>query len=651
MTENRSYQSNFSGGRISPRLNSRVDLDLYNNAVQTADNCILLQGGGARRRGGLALKAELTAPSAASEYTRWQAEEFIFDEEEGYMIAFRADGDADVVLRDGTVQTTITGGNWAEAQIGKLSVTQSLNTMIVCNRDKAIQRILRTGLDSFTIGGFDFEVNSVSGRKNCPYYKFAASNITVTPAATTGTGVQLLASGAAFAASMVGEQLLIKNKAVEVASYVSDSEVTIDIKEDLEDTEATIDWEEEAFNDRNGWPGCCIFFQQRLWFAGHTVLRDGIWASKTGAFFNFDTGTGLDDESIQYFISGDAIGEIRYMTAKDDLVLHTQRREYYVPADNDALTPSTFSPKPQGKFGCPFVKPVVYDDAVYFLSLNKKTLREFVYQDVTEDYSAAAVSILSEDYVPNTVRMKSIEEMPNGPESMLLLIQSTGDCTTFTSTRSEEQAGWARWTTDGTFIDVSTLGDEIFFIIKRTINDVDRYFVEQYDESYWLDHGQLVNQDSEGNWTIDTDYIGQSLYIVDRIHGRSIGQFEMDQINNDAAVPTGNLAPATVEVGFDFRMRLDPMPPELALRDGPSPGEPRRIVKTNIRLYQSYEVTVNEESVDANFLVNEVDQLVPTITGVYENWHLGWDETGQIIVSQPSPLPMEVSAINIEVEW
>lgn len=87
--------------------------------------------------------------------------------------------------------------------------------------------------------------------------------------------------------------------------------VSVNVIEDLSGTDATIDWQEQAFSPVRGWPVSVAFHQDRLVIGGSRDLPNRLWFSRSGDLFNFDLGTGLDDESIEFSILSDQVNAIR----------------------------------------------------------------------------------------------------------------------------------------------------------------------------------------------------------------------------------------------------------------------------------------------------------------------------------------------------
>src|SRR5690606_6540717 len=122
--------------------------------------------------------------------------------------------------------------------------------------------------------------------------------------------VTLTASGALFEAGHDGTRLQLRGKQVLITSVDSPTVVTVDVIEDLPNADPTIDWAESAFSAVRGWPATVAFHQDRLVIGGSRDLPNRLWFSQSGDLFNFNLGSGQDDEAIEFAILSDQVNAI-----------------------------------------------------------------------------------------------------------------------------------------------------------------------------------------------------------------------------------------------------------------------------------------------------------------------------------------------------
>ena len=111
----------------------------------------------------------------------------------------------------------------------------------------------------------------------------------------------------------------------------------------------TRDWQEQAFSEAHGWPICVTVHQERLVIGGSRDVPDRLWFSKTGHPFNFDPGTGLDDEAISFRLAGDEQHAIRGLLPGRLLQVFTTSGEWIV--RGAPVTPESVAVELQTRIG------------------------------------------------------------------------------------------------------------------------------------------------------------------------------------------------------------------------------------------------------------------------------------------------------------
>lgn len=401
-------QTKFYGGEMDNLMHGQEDAQggtLFSSSGAVVRNWKILNTGAIRRRPGLAYIATLAGDA--------RIKSFIFGQNQEYVFVF-TDQRLDVFsVNEGlaTYATSLTGQKWTAAMLPFLHVTQKADTMIVCHADMTTQRILRTGLTSFTNADFAFDNNTANNIRYQPYYKYANPGVTIDPSATSGT-ITLVTSAAHFVAAHVGSIFRLKHgtgtyKEVLITAVTNATTATATVRETLGSADATADWDEAAFSPAAGYPRTAKFHEARLWFGGSKLLPSHIFASKSALYFNFDVGTGLDGEAIQVPIDTEQVSEIRGLASIRHLQIFTDGSEIYVPsAEASPITPGSITFRPQTRYGLRAgVDPLPFDGATLFAQNNGKSIREFLFTDIEQAYAAPDVSLLAPHLV-NTIPLQ-----------------------------------------------------------------------------------------------------------------------------------------------------------------------------------------------------------------------------------------------------
>lgn len=638
----RSFYSNFTAGELSPLLSSRVDSDAYRNGLKTLRNYRILSQGGVRRRPGLHYLQTL------SNYT-FQTEPYVYDENEAYILLF-SNGKLEVVdvATPTTVVDTITSCPWNTAMIGELSVAQSGDTMIIVHPDMAMQRLTRTAADTFSLADYDFDHSGTAHYE--PYYRFVAEGVTITPQ-NSNTGSQTFtASASIFSSDWVGEHIEFTDSAgtvvhIEITAYTSATQVVGSFSAAVANTNARDTWKEQVFSSRKGYARSVIFHDQRLIFGGSRDLPNHLFFSKVGQFFNFDVGTGLDDESIQVQIAENQVSEIKSMASLRHLVIFTSEQELYVPTvDERPLTPSTITIKKQTSFGSGNVAPVEFDGALVFLTKSKGAIREFIFSDISQAYNADALTLLAPHIIGTPTNLVSQREASDQAESYLYAVNSEGKMPVFVSIRKEKLQGWGEYSTDGNFKNVVNVNRKIYAVVERTIDGSTITTLETLDNSYHLDSASKQTSGSATtSWTVS--HLPNTEVFV------KSGNYSLGSYTTDAS---GNLtltdAVTDVEIGINYTPTLTTLPPEFQLANGVSMGQKRRVVRVVLDLNESLDVKTKGTNLLIRRVTDDFSQEPTAVTERKEVYLLGWGKEGTVTLTQDQPLPLTLNGLMLEVE-
>tara|TARA_S200002703_G_scaffold153831_1_gene155821 strand:+ start:826 stop:2757 length:1932 start_codon:yes stop_codon:yes gene_type:complete len=638
----RQFYTNFTAGEISPLLSSRVDSDAYRNGVKTLENFRMRAQGGVIRRPGLRYLQTLSN-------TTYQTEPYIYDADEAYILIF-SNTQIDIVdFSDPTnILQTLTSQKWTTAMIGQLKVAQSADTMIVVHPDMEMQKITRTSASNFTVTDYAFD--SSNNFIHQPYYKFVAESITLKPQSANTGSQTITASSAIFDSSWVGEEVEFTDSNdvvhhVGITAYLSSTTVTGTFDTAPANTTARTTWKEQVFSTRRGYARSVIFHDQRLVFGGSKSLPNHLFFSQVGEYFNFDPGTGLDNESIQVQIAENQISEIKSLASFRHLAIFTSESELYVPTvDERPLTPSTITIKRQSSFGTGNVQPKEFDSAILFITRSKGSIREFIFSDLSQAYESDAITILAGHLVGEPTDMEVQREASDQVESYLYAINSDGDLPVFVSIRKEKLQGWCKYTTEGSFKNIVNVNRRIFAIVERTIDGSTETRLELFDNNYHLDSASKYTSGSPtASWTV-SHLPNTNVYV--KSGNYSLGQFTTDASGN---ITLSDLVDE-IEVGINYTPTLTTLPAEFQLQDGVSVGQKRRVVRALLDLNESLNVQIQGTNLLIRRVTSNLSLAPDAITEKKEVYLLGWGREGNITVSQDQPLPLAINGVLVEVE-
>ena len=149
-------QRSFTSGEIAPAVRSRADLAHYSTAVALCENTIVRAQGGAYSRPGMRYVGELSDSTKQGRLIP-----FSFNTEQTYVLLFehlkmRVIKDGGFVLDSGGPSIYEIVTPYTEAQLSRLSFTQSADVMTIVHPDHEVRDLSRTADDSWSLDVKDF---------------------------------------------------------------------------------------------------------------------------------------------------------------------------------------------------------------------------------------------------------------------------------------------------------------------------------------------------------------------------------------------------------------------------------------------------------------------------------------------------------------
>ena len=662
-------QNDFTAGELDPKLRSRTDISQYKSGLSTARNVSIQPQGGAKRRDGTKFIAELD--SGAGNAVRMVSFEFSISD--SYMLVFTPG--KMYVFKNGSLITNInSSGNdflavasLTSSILPEMNWVQSADTVIIVHEDLPPTKIVRGAGDSnWTASTISFDF--------VPKYAFT---LTVTagnayntgvphdhlePSATSGnltlTAKHSGSDALIFtdpAADYVGQYINVTPfgrlrivRKVSAAKLECFAEVPLFDTGNIDDA----DWEieegyEEVWSSSRGYPRSVTFHEGRLYFGGTKQRPSTIFGSRVATFFNFDPGEALDDAAVEATLDTGTFNAIVDIFSGRHLQIFTTGAEFYVPQTLDTpITPSNLIVKQQTAFGSkPGIRLQNVDGSTLFIQRQGKAIQEFIYSDAVQAYTSAKISLLSSHLLktPEEMAVRVATSTDEG-DRLMLVNGEDGSIACYTLLRSQNVIAPSEWTTDGEFINIGVDVDDIYVVVKRTVNSVDVYYVELFDAAALLDCSITGGAASSVN--------------VTHLEAKSIKIIRDGIIEPDQTVPASpftvtfaTAASTSHEVGLNFTPEVKTLPVEPNLPSGSIKGFKKRIFEVNAELFETQSLTIDNKLIAfRQFGANVFGSAVPEYTGI-KTLHglLGYTYDGQITIGQEVPLKMTLLGIDYKV--
>jgi hypothetical protein len=410
----------------------------------------------------------------------------------------------------------------------------------------------------------------------------------------------------------------------------------------------TAQWEEQSYSALRGYPAAITFHENRLWLGGTISQPDGIWASQTADYFNFDIGDAEDSDAIDITASIGEINTVRHLVSNRDLQIFTSTSEMYVPAFADKpVTPTNAQIRRQTPFGSDYVRPQVLDGATIFVQKTGSVIREYIYSDAEAAYIATGISNLSAHLIKNPKQMTILRGAINRPESYAFVVNDDGTIATFITNRVEQRAGWSEFTTEGKFHSICTIDDRVFVVGQYdTGAGTDKFILMEFDSNLNMDFSNTftgvagvfdVSSHFEDGAVVkvvdDTDYLGE--FTV------ASGEVDVSAVESITSA----------EIGYDFNVQAETLPIDAQIASGPLTGEPRSVTRVILDLYDTLSISVNNKRLVIRQVGDDLSQDRTPVTGKKEFRLLGYSKDPTVVITQTAPLKMQVNGLIAEVSF
>ena len=621
MAMGRSVKTSFTAGELGDQLLGRGDLRAFENGARRLRNVFIQPTGGVTRRPGLRHVALL--PGVAKLIA------FEFNTEQTYLLVL---SDRQLQVFMGDVPVAQLAAPWTAAMLDNIAYTQSADTLLLVHPAMQPQRITRSSHTAWSIAPWNFVAE--------PFHRFAPGNVTLAASAVSGVAA-VKASAPVFQAGHVGARLRIGLRKMIVTAVASATSATVLVEEGLDGTAPTADWDEASFSEARGWPVTVCFHQDRLVVGGSRDLPNRLWLSRSGDLFNFDLGTGLDDQAIEFGLLSDQVNAIRAVFSGRHLQVFTSGAEWMV--TGDPMTPASIQLHRQTRIGSAttrIIQPVDVDGSTIFAARSGQAVHEYAYTDVQQAYQANDLALVARHLVQAPVAMAYDQT-----RRLLHVAMQGGWMATLTLYRTEQVTAWTRQDTDGRFVSLGEIDGTVWCVTER----LGRYRLERLDDALAVDAGlDGTAAEARTHWSGLEHLPGATVQVV--ADGAPRGTVPVV-----AAGVTLDEAANTVQVGLGFAHLIEPLPPQLFAAGGSRTG-PLRLVAATFRVLDTAALTVDLGRGVAPVPFRRLDTPMldagpPRFTGDVTLRGIGWRrDTLQPLwrIEGATPLPMTLLSVTTE---
>lgn len=303
----------------------------------------------------------------------------------------------------------------------------------------------------------------------------------------------------------------------------------------------------------NNYPTAVGFFQQRLLLGAPLDGPEITWLSRVGIFDNLTSSQPLrDDDAFKFRFYGESTNEIKHYLDIGNLVMLTSDGEWTFDGDGSGIiSPTAVNPKQNSQYGASDVKPIVTGGTAIFVQDRGSIIRDLNYSFDDSGYRGNDLTIFSSHLVDGY----SIVDMAyqKTPHSIVWVVRSDGIVLSLTYVREQQVWGWARHDFGGTVESVCSVPgdgiDDVYFVVKRTIDGTDRRYVERLAYRDFANVDDYIGMDCARTFDGDIISDGATLTITggtnwdateDLTCTASLGVFHQDMIGQQLHVFHGD---------------------------------------------------------------------------------------------------------------
>lgn len=417
------------------------------------------------------------------------------------------------------------------------------------------------------------------------------------------------------------------------------------------------------FTSPDNYPAAVTFIQQRLAWAASYSNPQKLWLSRIGDFNDMLAGTD-DADGFDATVASPRVNVGRWLLGSKGLFFGSAGAIWRI--NTDTITPSNFPLKRVSSTGCAYRGPLDIDDSVIYVERHGDPVNQGRKVDAlrfsleTDDFATQDLSIVSEHLLRSGIRDIAWQEQPN---RVLWIVCQDGTLCSCTYFPRQQIVGWARHVLggDGIAVECATVipgqrGDEVWLVVKRTINGSPKRYVEVIDP-----------EDSADNIFVDSGLVGTSATPtsiwggLDHLEGETVairadnapiaprvvagGQIELDE-------------PATsVEIGLSYEAVLESTNLEAGAADGTAQGRRKTISRLILTMVDAGGIRARAsggaqaDEVEFRDVQAAMDTAIPLFSGpIALRPPAGWSQLGTITVTSDTPLPATILSLVTRAE-
>lgn len=560
---------------------------------------------------------------------------------------------------------------YQESELMDVQHVQSADVLYLVHKNHKPRKLNRTGNTSWTLVDIAFQ--------DGPFLPENTTDTTLDPDVLTGTVTMTASSttgingGVGFVSNDVGRQIRWRQSSTNTWGWLTITSITsstVVVGTWNQSPNGTAPpsklWRLGAWYTGN-YPRAISFFEQRLAFAGEATTPQTVHASQSGDFENFGLsdadGTVQDSSALDFTISANQVNVILWLASQRNLIMGTPGGIFPVQAssNNEAVTPTNVNVPQATVSGAAAIQPVNVENRIVYIGRGFNRARAIRFAFDIDGYASDDLTILADHILSPSVDQLAYQLET---ESIVWAVLQDGYLAALTYVPEQQVFAWSKHQIGGSFSGgiavVETAAvipspnedhDQLWLIVKRTINGATKRYVEFLEEewngttltdAYYVDCGPVSYS---GSPTTTISGLGH-------LEAGTVQVFADGAVHPTRTVSSGSItlndSYSDISVGLGYISDFESLDLETPDPSGVSQGKLRRVDHVALRFADSVGGKVGSSSSELDPIISRdpsdsMDSGPPAFSGDYRiSLPGGWDRAKRVFVRQDQPLPMNL---------
>lgn len=429
-------------------------------------------------------------------------------------------------------------------------------------------------------------------------------------------------------------------------------------------TPATNDSPQEQrspFSASGDYPAVSSIHAQRTVWGGSNNKPATFFGSRVGEYANMNVSSPLKaDDAYEFTLDTKEVNRVNGFCSLRELILFTTGAVHKASGSQDeAISAKSINVKAQSYWGSHGLPPIVTGESALFVEYGGRVIRDLVYSLEVDGYKGSDLTVLSS----HMFKGRRVYEWTHArnPYGIVWIVCDDGALRGLTYLREHDVVGLHRHETDGVWESVAcipgTEQDDVYFIVKRTVNGLTKRYIEVMPErieggdvqkAFCVDSGLIYSGAATDHITGLGHLVGKTVavYANGSVEPRCV-------VASDGSITLQRTCTYAV-VGLPYTCDFESLDVDFDDPEGTSVGRMKTISSVALKVEDTrgFWAGTSFDHLDEARMLDESfgDDPIPLFTG--EKVLLpdgGYDTSVRVCVRQVDPIPLTISAIVPEV--